>query len=266
VRSIQQASIVFVVAVAPLFGQDALPVGAPVEFSEPLVVLESEPTREVPAATLASAAHANDFATFDTLFRANESEAYRPLHELWTYSVTDPIGAFYGPELFERFARAYPGFAESMSQYRIIDSRGNAFYPSSETRTFLLAQAEQGRVAELARRVLETPRRARSERTARLVPAESRRIGRQEAAPAVPSAPPVPLEPLPVVIAATPAVVIRPEPLTTPAAPPAATSTDSRGSARGLLLVIIGLLGTGVLALIVRAPREVPSVTPRRDP
>ncbi|MGZ5444739.1 MAG: hypothetical protein ACXW5U_29300 [Thermoanaerobaculia bacterium] len=50
-------------------------------------------------------------------------------------------------------------------------------------------------------------------------------------------------------------IVAVPAPAPTAAAP--ATPVPPRATNRGLLLVIIGLIGVGLLALIVRAPREV---------
>lgn len=265
------------VAAVSVFGQEEpLPADSPgVAAVEPLVVLAVEPAREFPEPTLAGAARANDYASFDALFRGSPADAYRPLHDLWTYSVTDPIGAFYGPEMFERFARAYPQFAESIAQYRIVDSRGNVFYPSSETRAFLLARAESGALASqpigsqptgLSAKASPAPGGLRASRSTRRKPEAT--IAAVAPVPQPARTPqPVPA-PAPVAIVAEVPVVIRPEPVPAVAAPPAASATDSHGSARGLLLLIIGLIGTGVLALIVRAPREVPSpsVTPRRDP
>jgi hypothetical protein len=48
--------------------------------------------------------------------------------------------------------------------------------------------------------------------------------------------------------------------VTTAATSAPKASEEQHISGRGLLLVIIGLAGTGILALIVRAPSEVPSI------
>ena len=282
---------------------------------ESLVALAIEPEVDVSAPTLESAARANDFPTFDALYRAEPDPAFRALHELWTYSMTDPVGAFYGAEMYQRFSREAPAYAEFIEPYRIVDSNGNVFYPSSETRAFLLdhrAAAPQvvPRIAErVAERVAE--RRLPAGRSAgiqpadlaRPVPAGSRRSGRQDAgAPQKTVAPPEAVAPREAVaarelVAPREAVVRReasapsqrralapaealelptsivseraPAPAEIVAAPePAPTAAGSatasvpaavppRATNRGLLLVIIGLIGVGLLALIVRTPREV---------
>jgi hypothetical protein len=199
---------------------------------------------------LASAAHANDFATFDALYRAKPVEAFRPLHELWTYSVTDPGGAFYGQERYQKLAASYPSFAATIGPHRIIDSRGNVFYPSAETRAFLLAQAEGGKT--IARSVTPAPAKA-----APAKPAPAAKV-----APATPTPAPVRRKRLTKASLIAPPAAIPPAmtivTTATAAAPKAAAQEHVSG--RGLLLVIIGLVGTGVLALIVRAPSEVPSI------
>ncbi|MGZ5467073.1 MAG: hypothetical protein ACXWLY_29470, partial [Thermoanaerobaculia bacterium] len=165
-------------------------VGASAISDEPLVALSIEPEIEVPAPTLESAARANDFSTFDALYRAEPDPGFRPLHELWTYSMTDPVGGFYGAEMYQRLSREHPAYAEFIEQHRIVDSKGNVFYPSSETRAFLLdhraaAPRVVPRIAErVAERVAE--RRLPAGRSAGILPADlaqpvpagSRRSGR----------------------------------------------------------------------------------------
>lgn len=118
---------------------------------EPIVALAIEPeiaAFETP--TLESAARANDFATFDALYRAEPDPAFRALHELWSYSMTERTGAFYGAEMYERLSREHPGYAEFIEEHRIVDGKGEVFYPASETRAFLLG-AE--RIAERRPRI-----------------------------------------------------------------------------------------------------------------
>lgn len=221
-----------------------------------VVALAIEPEVAVsPAPTLESAARANDFATFDALYRANPNPAYRTLHELWSYSMTDRVGAFYGREQFERLAREYPGFAEYIEHYKIVDSHGAAFYPASETRAFLL---ENRGVAVASDAPLPHVQRPAVKRHAA-------RVARAKAAAGVTTAP----APKPAVVAPTPAptpaedlallnapVVSAPAPVVSAPAP-ASVPAPIRETNRGLLLVIIGLIGVGLLALIVRAPKEV---------
>lgn len=115
------------------------------------IVLPVEPIgNTLPTATLETAARANDFITFDALYRdavqrGESVAAFAPLHELWTFSITDPVGAFYGPDIYDRLVRAYPGYARYIAEYRIVDSNNNVFYPTSETRAFLLDRALEGR-------------------------------------------------------------------------------------------------------------------------
>jgi len=264
------------------------------------ISLPIEPVVEFHQPTLAEAARINDYVTFDALYtearkRGQSVAVYETLHELWTWSMNDPIGAFYGPDLYQRLSRAYPGYAEFIEQYRIIDSNGNAFYPTSETRAFLLARAMEGRAARVmvAERTTQTApataRRQLAGRTAgslpapapKTAPAGSRRPDRQAAgAPKVATVAPAPA-PTPDPIITEPPVVITPAPAPAPApvtiaeaapvqqqpvsvpSPPAEPQPKNNLAGRGLLLVIIGLIGVGLLAVILRTPPEEDTVTPR---
>jgi hypothetical protein len=284
----------------------------------PLVVLPSDPIVSTQQPTLADAARANDFVTFDALYRearrsGENVSAFATLHELWTYSITDPIGAFYGADMYARFAAAYPGYARYIADYSIIDSRGNVFYPTSETRAFLLERALEGRSArvliaessarqprerEIATREIATVTNSETTRSA------ARRATRRAVVPQRPAAPPQTAaapstieRPIatPATVAETPAVVETPaisespvvvqaEPqVTTPAiastpeviapiaavptVPPAAT--DPSVGNRGILLLVIGLIGVGLLAVMLRTPRETQPtsiLTPQQEP
>jgi hypothetical protein len=105
------------------------------------IVLAVEPIRVVQQPTLADAVRRNDYLTFHALYQESQPAEYRTLHELWTWAMSDPTGAFYGRDMHDRLARAYPGYASYIETFRIVDSRGNVFYPTSETRTFLLQRA-----------------------------------------------------------------------------------------------------------------------------
>lgn len=278
-----------VLLASPIIGQDdPLPAVTP-RVQPVLVALAVEPVHEVESITLEDAARANDYATFHSLFEQTGSAAYAPLHELWTYSVNDPIGAFYGAEMYERFAALYPDFAPYIDEYKIVDDHGNEFYPTSETRSFLLAKAVEGRVVAPREpiRVASAPRRSAFTPTPTPTPdtAPIRRVRMQkaEAAPqATPAQEPVGLKPdlrsAPVAqvasVAPEPIVaepVPAPQPIfaasvlpPVPEAPPPAKN-DLAG--RGILLIIIGLTGIGFLALIVRTPREQePPVSPVSPP
>jgi hypothetical protein len=223
---------------------------------EPIVAIALEPeVVAIETPTLESAARANDFATFDALYRAEPDPAFRALHELWTYSMTERTGAFYGAEMYERLSREHPGYGEFIAQHRIVDGNGEAFYPASETRAFLLDQKPAERVVRRAAApaaVAPAPGRRGAGVTAGEAPAPQRKL---TPAPK-PEPAPTPAEDLallsePVVI--TPAPV--PAAITETKAP--ATPVPPKATNRGLLMVIIGLVGVGLLALIVRAPREV---------
>ena len=313
---IKSALIVLLIAVAStgtvsVTGQEEpMPRVIPVAGFAPdvaTVALVVEPVRDVQPPTLSEAARNNDFVTFDALFRAAKERgepvaAYETLHELWVYSVSDPIGAFYGAETRDRLARAYPGYAAFIEDLRVVDDRGNAYYPTSETRAFLLSRANDGiaprvmiasnrvaaetHIAESRERTAETPNSA----PVRTQPAKSHAAQRAVAkttavvsAPVVASpivAPPVVAEPVasatvptPQPVAAAPAPVVStpvvnseaapssaPEnPAVVPASPVETTAPIARQNvfrSRGILLLVMGLVGIGLLAVMLRTPRE----------
>ncbi len=350
----------------PVTGQEEpLPViqakGSPVPLT-PSVVLPAEVAVPVPLPTLEEAARANDFLTFDALYRdavrrGDSVAAFTPLHELWTYGITDPIGAFFAADIYERLNRAYPGFDRYIAEYRIVDSNGNVFYPTSETRTFLLDRALEGRATNVQlvdiqrstsrvelrdtiagsvwdrtpatsqRSTTTTTRRSTAARrsgtpasspagtaasrrrtapkatkqaasvpaktepkaepkaVAKVEPtAEPKAAARDAAGPAggdagVPAAQPTTAAKAPVATetaatttptattAAEPPVVVRAEPLATDttvatdtAIPvPQPTASDNTFGGRGVLLLVIGLIGVGLLAMMLRTPREAPA-------
>lgn len=232
--------------------------------SEPTVFLAVEPIRDSPSAaqtTLAEAARANDYATFHALYERSRDARFATLDDLWTYSMNDPLGAFYGDDMHDRIARAYPGFAKYIEEFRIIDANGNVFYPSSETRAFLLAHAGTGEVAPrvlVARapkhRTTATTKTARprfSKAENRVAPAKQQ-IARVDAKPVAPAKPIV--QPKPIVQAKPPVVaasIVAPLPVVK-----SAKRDTNAAASRGILLLIVGLLGIGLLALILRTPRE----------
>jgi len=250
-----------------------------------LIATAVEPIRDFRAPTLAEAARLNDFATFDALYREAPDARFATLHELWTYAMTNPIGSFYDQAMYERLARAYPGYAEFIDQHRIVDSRGNVFYPTTETRTFVLERAMEGRAPRVMVAVGDTPgppkpapvvatvqpagglRARRSTRTeAPAVAVEPSPVERRALSPSapvvvaeVPAVAPV-VETAPAAeAAAAPQVAVQqqPAPVTTPTpAPLPAVQPESTSSARGLLLIVIGLLGVGLLAVMFRTPQQ----------
>lgn len=254
----------------PPVTQKASPDLTAIPLAEPTIVLAAEPIREYRPPTLFEAARHNDFITFDALYaaakkRGEDVSQFDALHELWTYSVTDPIGAFYGLELYERLSRAYPGYATYIEDFRVVDSRGNVFYPTSETRAFLLDRAVEGRPSPrvLVAETKPAPVRTTAKRTV-VAPAPSPEPVRVIEK----TAPPV-VAPEPIVVAETPAaapapavaepvVIAAKETAPAPAPVPVAATVPNKTASRGILLMIIGLIGVGLLALILRTPREEP--------
>jgi hypothetical protein len=270
--------------------------------TEPTVYLDALPIRDDSGQlTITEAARNNDYTSFETLYTAAKSRGERvaqfdALHELWSWSMTSPIGAFYGPDLYERFAGAYPGFADYIEDYKLVDSRGNVFYPTAETRQFLLDHAIRGTRAprvDIARtEPLAQPERSYSRgesaaprTTTSDAPPVSRatkprsRLQKSDATSPKPAfAKPAVAVPAPVLIAAAPAVVPVPvsasasAPVQQPSAPkpvlssmispsprsPVVKPATEGAIGRGLLLLLIGIVGLGVLAAILRAPQEQP--------
>ena len=279
------------------------------------VALAVEPARELPAPTLADAVRRNDYVTFNALYTSGKAagenvRAFDALHELWSWSMNDPVGAFYGAGVHDRLARAYPGFAEFIDAYRIVDSRGAVYYPTSETRTFLLARALEGRaprvlIAEAAEQSAPTtssrsevrPSGAsvRSTTSATPAPARVAADATSNAAPIGVAAPPPSRESAvrqtpptevavrtkqpqeiataepestiaPVVPAIADAPLVREIPLANPSAnapAPVVAANDRTPIARenalanrGILLLVLGIIGIGLLAVMLRTPSD----------
>jgi hypothetical protein len=273
------------------------PGAAPAIAIEPAaaVYLVSDPIREFKLPTLEQAARDNDYVTFDALYRSAKQRGedvsrFATLHELWTWAITDPIGAFYGREMYARLADAYPGYASYIGQYAITDSNGNTFWPTSETRAFLLSRATLGdlpRTQLVERIVRPEPERSetivrqepkRSAATLRPAPKYSAKSAAVEAAP--PATPPVVIQateeetrapqaattpapvqtqPAPVQTQPAPVAAVQEPAPATPAATtttPAVTRRENSLASRGILLLVLGLIGVGLLAVIFRTPKE----------
>jgi hypothetical protein len=282
---------------------------ATTERNEPIVYLDAMPIRDDQGQiTITEAARENDYASFDALYttakaRGERVSQYDALHELWSWSMNSPIGAFYGPDLYERFAAAYPGFADYIADYKIVDSRGNVFYPTAETRRFLLDQAIRGTNGPRIAIARTEPRAESFEQSQSVTRDETgavREIAPYATTPSVPRATTRPrsrlqksdatpankpsftpaVKPAPVQVAAAVGPVAAP-PIAVPAAPAAAPvqqpakpvlasmvspapsvpvvkPATQAAIGRGLLLLLIGLVGLGVLAAILRAPKEDP--------
>lgn len=256
---------------------------------EPTVYLAVEPIRELAPITLEEAARNNDWITFQDLYvkaqnRGEDVSRFQSLYELWSWSLSDPIGAFYGRDIYDRLARAYPGFAQYINEFVLVDRRGNTFYPTAETRAFLLERATRGEVPRvMIAEAAEEPQRALPKVRAKAFPTKVAAAPSVKAAPAPAAAPtsdpitidatpdpvvtaqPIVAAPQPAVVTPSPAPIPAPArtavaeaPAQTPQPIPAATTESNELRNRGILLLIIGLLGVGILAVILRAPKEEP--------
>lgn len=246
------------------------------------VDLPIEPARLAVPMTLGDAAKHNDFPMFDAMFAAasaREASAYAELHSFWKWSMTDPVGAFYGDDTHARFAAEYPDYANYIADFGIIDSHGRAFYPSAETRTFLLRKAISGRAAVVAE-VKKPARKASSVN----VPASAgtvRAKARTHTAAVKPApikiaaskpvvARPVAIRPAVVKPVVIQPVVVKPVAVKTVAvkatAPvPVAPKADTRFG-RGLLLMIAGLIALGMLSLVFSASGDEEPVQEQAEP
>jgi hypothetical protein len=234
--------------------------------------LPIEPARLAVPMTLGDAAKHNDFPMFDAMFAvapAREASAYAELHSFWKWSMTDPVGAFYGDDTHARLAAEYPDYASYIADFGIIDSHGRAFYPSAETRTFLLRKAISGRAAMVAE-VAKPVRKASSVR----VPASA---GTVQAKARTHTAA---IKPAPVKIAVTKPVVAQPVVVQPVVVKPVAVKTvavkatvpvpvapkaDTRFG-RGLLLMIAGLIVLGMLSLVFSASGDEEPVQEQAEP
>ena len=218
--------------------------------------LPVEPVRLQTQMTLGDAARHNDFPLFDAMFNvapARDASAYAEFHSFWKWSLTDPVGAFYGDDLHARFAAEYPDYANYIADFGIIDSHGRAFYPSAETRTFLLRKAVSGSAAVVAEVKPVVVKRAKIVRATR-----QRRVDSQSARPA---------KSRPYVTQAKPVMVAKPVFVTAKAVTytVVAPKTDARFG-RGLLLMIAGLVALGMLSLVFSATGEEEATRERADP
>lgn len=230
---------------------------AAVWAQEIVVDLPVEPVRAVPVSTisdltLADTALQNDFPSFDRLYQRAPRPEYAELHRLWTWAMNDRFGAFYGVETYARLSSAYQGYAAYIEQYRIIDSNGNLFYPTAETRRFLVSAAMRGLVAEVApvKPVVVT----RSE------------VARSAATEAIPLAVTAPVATAVVATVATPVVAAPVIAAPIVAAPVPANrrfpERRSGGLGRGIFLIIAGLLGAGTVSMMLHTPPEEREVRP----
>jgi hypothetical protein len=233
--------IAFAVA---LFAVSAIGQQSPVEFYPAVSIdLPVEPAHAPAEVSLLEAAQRNDFPTFDAIFTASEDQAFAELHRFWKWSLTDPVGAFYGDDLYATFAAEYPDYTAFIADYRIVDSHGRSFYPSSETRAFLLRHAVNRNVPRkhVAPAVAVTKPTRKAQKPVVTVVRET---------PAPEVAPPI--------VKTAPALTrVVPAPRPPETRPAATTTTPVRDDrlGRALVLLIAGLIGVGVLSLMLRTPK-----------
>ena len=262
--------VVRVVAIVAVFTVSAV--------GQQTISLSIEPVRVPSVMTLADAVRHNNYPAFDAMFAAStgrESAAFAELHSFWKWSLDDKFGAFYGDEQHARFAAEYPDYANYIADFAIIDSHGRAFYPSAETRTFLLRKAETGAVSVVA----DGARASRPHVTA--VPAVTRKaevVAKPKivakaiapkisvpkpvvvveqpkivAKPVVVTAKPVVVAAKPVVVAAKPVIIAPPQIVPARDAQPL---RPGRPLSTGLVLIFVGLIALGMLSMLFRASSD----------
>lgn len=192
-----------------------------------------------PSPSLLDAARQNDFTAFETLFarETSPSQAARDLRLIWTYAINDPTGAFFGTEMYDQIASAHPAFPAYIEEFAVHDRTGNRFYPTAETKRFLIEeiaattsveraatsagvdQGVDGRSTETAETALPSPEDALSTDMAKL--------GNFPAA-----------RPRPVVRVAT------------------AEIADATENGRGIFFIILALIAAGIAITMLRTPNE----------
>ena len=229
-------------------------------FDTPLIALAVEPiaavtvdVRDAASATAAmrEALATNDAPRFEAAYkRARELganvAAYDDIEKVWSFANSDPNGAFYDSEMHDRLAAKYPAYARTIEQYRLVDARGQVWYPTSETRAFLGKQLSGGEgptspVVKARKAPPAEPKR----RHAVLQKAELRR---DVAAPAG-------------VDAGAPSHDVLANDIRNAAKPPVAHVVEpvkadvGGGGAGAILFVVLAMLAAGVVTLFVRTPK-----------
>lgn len=225
------------------------------------------------------------------------SAAEADLQALRAYQQENPIGAWYGAEMHDRLAAAYPGYANYIADFAIVDSRGDTYYPSSETRQFLQQQARNGsttrpalttmaRARAASGSQLESPSTSATTPLPRVIARRSRkRLLKASVQPAPASAPAAqriatvavasdtrtlaPAAAPTVVSAAAPIRLASTAPKVVAAATLAAGVKTSRAAAdtdqpttRGMILLVLGIAGVGILTMLVRTTPAPGAETP----
>ena len=200
-------------------------------FDTPLIALAVEPIAAV---------------TVDVRDAASATAAMR---EALAANDAPRFEAAYHSEMHDRLAAKYPAYARYIEQYRLVDARGQVWYPTSETRTFLAKQLRGGEgptspVVKARKAPPAEPKR----RHAVLQKAELRR---DAAAPAG-------------VDAGAPSHDVLANDIRNAAKPPAPRVVEpvkadvaggNSGGAGAILFVVLAMLAAGVVTLFVRTPK-----------
>jgi hypothetical protein len=211
--------------------------------AETLIDTPIEPEHIAAADTLEQAARRNDFQAFEALYATAHDARWRAVHDVWTYAESEKIGAFYGAAMHDQLAAAYPGFAEYIEDYRVVDANGVAWYPSAETRRFFMDAAVNPPVERQASSPVVSPR------------AVSPRVVSPRVVSHPIVSPPV-VEPRPVVAPPAPVRQAR-----TPVAPPqrvVAQAQPEDHTIPALFLILAALAGIGAMTLLAQTPKARP--------
>jgi hypothetical protein len=69
---------------------------------------------------------------------------YEDVDAIWSFAVRDRSGVYFNddslPGMRDHLDADYPEYEAYIYEYRVPDSKGNALYPTAETRAFLLKQ------------------------------------------------------------------------------------------------------------------------------
>jgi hypothetical protein len=69
---------------------------------------------------------------------------YDDLDRIWTYQLETSTGAFFdGSTVPAEIMRGYPGYERAIADQLFIDASGHRFYPTAETRDYLIRQASE---------------------------------------------------------------------------------------------------------------------------
>jgi hypothetical protein len=189
--------------------------------------------------SLVEAARQNDFAAFETLFarETSPSQATRDLRLVWTFAINDPTGAFFGTEMYDQIAGAHPTFPAYIEEFAVHDRTGNRFYPTAETKKFLIEEMANSAERPATRQPTPDEVTGSSTRTT-------------ETAEAAPFAPDDALSTDMAKLGNFPA----PRPRRVRVAP--TDIADSTENGRGIFFIILALIAAGIAITMLRTPNE----------